>query len=252
MAEVLDRSASRIGADAAGGAGVHRQRLPPAPHAAHRAAPAPRAAAVGRRRTTPIPDAGTPSRRRYAEADRLERTIDTLLELARTGRAGPASAFDLVALVHQRTAKWRLALQREHRQPGGAGERPVRTCWSRRRRPRWARRWTCWSRTACATAPATSTRQRASAGAATRSWSWRTRASGSRRRGERDLRARPLAARHRDRARAGPLADRGRRRPAGAGAGGARRLRAVRADRRAARLRMPAAGPARSPRGRPG
>jgi signal transduction histidine kinase len=49
------------------------------------------------------------------EADRLEQTIDALLELARTGRAGPASTFDLVAVVQQRTAQWKLALQRQHR-----------------------------------------------------------------------------------------------------------------------------------------
>ena len=114
VAEVLDRSASRIGAMLQ----AEREFTANASHQLRTPLTALRL------RLEPLlwddGDDVDPGRRdaiqaALREADRLERTIDTLLELARTGRAGPASAFDLVALVHQRTAKWRLALQREHR-----------------------------------------------------------------------------------------------------------------------------------------
>jgi signal transduction histidine kinase len=41
-----------------------------------------------------------------AEADRLEATIDALLALARTGRAGPAASFDLAGAVRLEGRQW--------------------------------------------------------------------------------------------------------------------------------------------------
>jgi signal transduction histidine kinase len=50
-----------------------------------------------------------------AEADRLEATIDALLALARTGRAGPATDFDLTGVVRDRSRQWAAPLAEANR-----------------------------------------------------------------------------------------------------------------------------------------
>jgi signal transduction histidine kinase len=50
-----------------------------------------------------------------AEADRLEATIDALLALPRTVRAGPARPFDLAALLAERARHWAAPLGEAHR-----------------------------------------------------------------------------------------------------------------------------------------
>ena len=50
-----------------------------------------------------------------AQAERLEATVDELLRLARTGRAGERRAFDLGALVREHVRDWQPRFRREQR-----------------------------------------------------------------------------------------------------------------------------------------
>jgi signal transduction histidine kinase len=50
-----------------------------------------------------------------AQADRLERTVEDLLALARHGRAGDAEPLDLAILVRDRARSWSPAYRRAHR-----------------------------------------------------------------------------------------------------------------------------------------
>jgi signal transduction histidine kinase len=61
------------------------------------------------------PDPGTRAGEALAEAERLDATIDELLRLARTGRAGERRTFDLARLVREHVRDWQPRFRRAQR-----------------------------------------------------------------------------------------------------------------------------------------
>ena len=64
---------------------------------------------------SPVPETRAEVDEALAQAARLDATIDELLRLARTGRAGERRTFDLAALVHEHMRDWQPQFRRAQR-----------------------------------------------------------------------------------------------------------------------------------------
>ena len=111
VATAFNDMTDRLGTRARRAAGVRRQRLAPAAHAAHRAAPPARG-----RRAKSGPDAGPELEAAEREVERLARLLSSLLTLAREGdRPGPSRPVSLARAAERAQERWTASAEHEGR-----------------------------------------------------------------------------------------------------------------------------------------